>query len=130
MARESFGMVGFDLGPLLQGRTRIAKLKSAYNSLIMVLEVWDGKQTYRKSLAGTLEHAVQLPFTVLLYSTFPENYAFLSLSLSQIKTTQSADTVPVHGHSTPVFPRIRMVLHLRDTETKNILAILCYYTYW
>ena len=32
----------------------IAKLKSAYNSLIMVLEVWDGKQTYSKSLAGTL----------------------------------------------------------------------------
>ena len=28
-------MVGFDLGPLLQGKTRIAKLKSAYNSLIM-----------------------------------------------------------------------------------------------
>ena len=28
-------MVGFDLGPLLQGQTRIAKLKSAYNSLII-----------------------------------------------------------------------------------------------
>ena len=27
-------MVGFDLGPLLQGQMRIAKLKSAYNSLI------------------------------------------------------------------------------------------------
>ena len=55
MGWESFGVVGFDLGPCLQGQTRIAKLKSAYNSLIMVLEVWDGKQTYRKSsLAGTL----------------------------------------------------------------------------
>ena len=32
---ESFGVVGFDLGPLLQGQTRIAKLKSAYNSLII-----------------------------------------------------------------------------------------------
>ena len=32
---ESFGVVGFDLGPLLQGHTRIAKLKSAYNSLII-----------------------------------------------------------------------------------------------
>ena len=30
-----FGVVGFDLGPLLQGQTRIAKLKSAYNSLII-----------------------------------------------------------------------------------------------
>ena len=31
MGWESFGVVGFDLGPLLQGETRIAKLKSAYN---------------------------------------------------------------------------------------------------
>ena len=31
---ESYGVVGFDLEPLLQGQTRIAKLKSAYNSLI------------------------------------------------------------------------------------------------
>ena len=35
MGWESFGMVRFDLGPLLQGQTRIAKLKSAYNSLII-----------------------------------------------------------------------------------------------
>ena len=54
MGWESFGVVGFDLEPFLQGQTRIATLKSAYNSLIMVLEVWDGKQAYRKSLAGTL----------------------------------------------------------------------------
>ena len=33
---ESSGVVGFDLGPLLQGQTRIAKVKSAYNSLIIV----------------------------------------------------------------------------------------------
>ena len=33
MAWESFGVVGFDLEPLLQGQTRIAKLKSGYNSL-------------------------------------------------------------------------------------------------
>ena len=32
---ESSGVVGFDLGPLLQGQTRIAKGKSAYNSLII-----------------------------------------------------------------------------------------------
>ena len=35
MGRESFGVVRFDLGPLLQGQTRINKLKSAYNSLII-----------------------------------------------------------------------------------------------
>ena len=32
---ESSGVVRFDLGPLLQGQTRIAKGKSAYNSLII-----------------------------------------------------------------------------------------------
>ena len=67
MGWESFGVVGFDLGPLLQGQM---KLKSAYNSLIigpkrsdltllitrllLVVEVWDGKPTYRKSWAGNL----------------------------------------------------------------------------
>ena len=35
MCRESFDVVRFDLGPLLQGQTRIAKLKSAYNLLII-----------------------------------------------------------------------------------------------
>ena len=37
MGWGSFGVVRFDLGPLLQlqGQTRIARLKSAYNSLIM-----------------------------------------------------------------------------------------------
>ena len=34
MGWESFGVLRFDLGPLLQDQTRIAKLKSAYNSLI------------------------------------------------------------------------------------------------
>ena len=51
---KSFGVVRFDLGPLLQGQTKTAKLKSAYNSLLLVLEVWDGKPTYRKSWAGNL----------------------------------------------------------------------------
>ena len=35
MGWESSGVIGFDLGPLLQGQTRIAKFKSAYNSLII-----------------------------------------------------------------------------------------------
>ena len=34
MGWESCDVVRFDLGPLLQGQTRITKLKSAYNSLI------------------------------------------------------------------------------------------------
>ena len=35
MSWEFFGVVGFHLRPLLQGQMRIAKLKSAYNSLII-----------------------------------------------------------------------------------------------
>ena len=35
MGWESFDVVRFDLGPLLQGQTRLAKPKSAYNSLII-----------------------------------------------------------------------------------------------
>ena len=35
MGWESSGVVGFDLGPLVQGQTRLAKHKSAYNSLII-----------------------------------------------------------------------------------------------
>ena len=35
MGWESFGVVEFDLGPLHQGETRIAKLKIAYNLLII-----------------------------------------------------------------------------------------------
>ena len=35
MGWESSGVVGFDLGPLLEGQTSIAKPQSAYNSLII-----------------------------------------------------------------------------------------------
>ena len=35
MGWESFDVVRFDLGPVLHGHTRIAKLKSAYNLLII-----------------------------------------------------------------------------------------------
>ena len=35
MGCESSGVVRFDLGPLLQGQTRIAKHRSAYNLLII-----------------------------------------------------------------------------------------------
>ena len=35
MGWESSGVVGFDLGPVLQGQMRTAKLKSAYNLLVI-----------------------------------------------------------------------------------------------
>ena len=54
MGWESFGVVRFDLGPLLQGQTRIATLISAYNLLIIGPRGWDGKPNHRKSWAGNL----------------------------------------------------------------------------
>ena len=54
MGLESFGVVGFDLGPRLPGQTRIAKLKVLITRLLLVLEVWDDKPTYRKSWAWIL----------------------------------------------------------------------------
>ena len=35
MGWESSDVVRFDLGPLLQGQTRIEKVKSVYNSIII-----------------------------------------------------------------------------------------------
>ena len=54
MGWESSGAIRFYLGPLLQGQTRIAKLKMIITRLLLVLEVWDGKSTCRKSWAGNL----------------------------------------------------------------------------
>ena len=67
MGLDSIGVVGFDLGPLLQGQTKIAKLKSAFiTCLLLVLEVWDGKPTSRKSWAENL----------LVWSDFTLNPSF------------------------------------------------------
>ena len=119
MGWECFCVVGFDLGPLLQGGTRILHLQYFFKYVLtdfLHLNSYLVTFLHNTLLQGTtflsfssvsfgisFEHAVQLPFTVLLYSTFPDNYAFLSLSPSQIKNTQSADTVPVHGHSPRVY---------------------------
>ena len=51
---ESSDVFRFDLEPHLQGQMRIAKVKTAYNSLLSVLEVWDGKPTYGKLWAVNL----------------------------------------------------------------------------
>ena len=62
MGWESSGVVRFYLGPLLQGQMRIAKLKMLITRLLLVLDVWDGKPTYRKSWAGN--HLVWSDLTV------------------------------------------------------------------
>ena len=43
MGWESIGVVRFDLGPLLQGQLRIAKLKVLITCLILVVQAWDGQ---------------------------------------------------------------------------------------
>ena len=52
MNLESFGMVGFDLEPLLQGQMRIDKLKRAYRSLVIGPGGSGWQTNYRKSWAG------------------------------------------------------------------------------
>ena len=52
---ESFDVVKFNLGPFLQGQTRIAKAKSAYKSLFVVLNVvFNVKRSYSRSCARNL----------------------------------------------------------------------------
>ena len=51
---ESSDVVRFDLGPLLQGLTRIPKLKMLITRLLLVREVCNVKPIYRKSLVGNL----------------------------------------------------------------------------
>ena len=54
MGLDSFGVVGFDRGPLFQGQKRVANLKVLIARLLLVLEIWDGKPTSRKSWAENL----------------------------------------------------------------------------
>ena len=51
--KEIMDVVRFDSGPIFQGQMRVAKPKSACN-LLLVLEVWDVKPTYRKSWTNNL----------------------------------------------------------------------------
>ena len=53
-AWNPFGVVGFDLGPLLQDHTRIAKLKVLITHLLLILEVYNAKPTHMKSWARSL----------------------------------------------------------------------------
>ena len=54
MAWESSGVVGFDLGPSFKVKRGQPKVKVPITRLLLVVEVWDGKPTYRKSWAGNL----------------------------------------------------------------------------
>ena len=54
------------LGPFLQGQTRIAKVKCAYNSPFLVLEVCNVTPTYRKSWAKNFFDVVRFDLGLLL----------------------------------------------------------------
>ena len=54
MGWESSDVVTFNLGPLLQGQTRIPNLNVLITRILLVLEVYNVKPTYRKSWAGNL----------------------------------------------------------------------------
>ena len=51
MGWESSGVVGFDCGGICM---LTVDFQRDYDCLLLVLEVWDGKPTYRKSWAGNL----------------------------------------------------------------------------
>ena len=52
MVWESSDVARFDLRSLLQGQTRIVKLKMIMTRLLLALEVCNVNPTYRKSFAG------------------------------------------------------------------------------
>ena len=54
MGWESFGVVGFDLGPSFKVKQGEPNLKVLITHLLLVVDVWDDKPTYRKPWAGNL----------------------------------------------------------------------------
>ena len=54
MGWKYFDVIRFDLGFLLQGQMRIAKLKVLITRLLLVLEACNVKPSYRKSWAGNI----------------------------------------------------------------------------
>ena len=62
---ESFCVVRFDLRLLLQDQMRI-NLKVLISHLILVVQIWDGKPTYRISWAGNLFNVVRFDLGTLL----------------------------------------------------------------
>ena len=54
MGWEFFDVVRFDLGPSFKVKQGDSNLQVLITHLLLVLEVWDGKPTYRKSWAGNL----------------------------------------------------------------------------
>ena len=113
MGWECFCVVGFDLGPLLQGGTRILHLQYFFkyvltyflhlNSYLVTFlhNTICRAQLFCPFLLSASEFLLNMLFNyhLLYFCTALSLIILLSLSPSQIKNTQSADTVPVHGHA-------------------------------
>ena len=84
----------FDLKPLIQGQRGVNHLKSAKTRLLLVLEVWDVKSTYRKPCPANIFDVSNLTFNpsfkVRLGSTIfkrPKTHLLLVLEVWDVKTT-------------------------------------------
>ena len=66
MGCKSSYVVRFDLGPLLQGQTRIDKFKSAYNSLIMGPRGLECETNLWEIMGWKSSHVVRLDLGPLL----------------------------------------------------------------
>ena len=66
MTWESSSVVGFNLGSLLQGQMRTAKVKSAYNSLII-----DPRRRGPRSIPSTPEDSQPMISYMLVYHPKP-----------------------------------------------------------
>ena len=54
MDKESIAVVGLDLETSIEVKRGLPNLKVLITHLLLALEVWYGKPTYRKSCAGNL----------------------------------------------------------------------------
>ena len=122
MGWESSGVVGFDLGPFLQGQTRTAKLKTAYNSLL-ILEVWDGKPTYRKSWAGSLLVWSDLTLGLLQGQT---RIAKVKSKAATILRLLGNETIQLNTRSKKSEPGLRKQL---NTDVKSTTKFYFFFKY-
>ena len=67
---ESSGVVKFDLGPLLQGHTRIAKVRSAYNLLIIGPRSWQCETNFYEIMGWESSDVVRFDLEPFLQSAY------------------------------------------------------------
>ena len=91
MRRESSGVVRFDLGPLVQGQMRTAKLKSAYNSLIIGPRGFGALSLWWIQFALVLRCARSSLKYICRYVTF---YFFLYFLVFQLQQQPSTAVAP------------------------------------